>query len=268
MERGDVLLVDPDPQSARFSGYDLLPHDDCHHQMSKLVNIDGRFYDLKITPTGDELSLTPCALPVGRVTNPNQGFRALLYGDKGTVAVGGGKSSSAAVPSGRWKLLAYTIDRTGLPEPLPKEPPAEKPKKEVAGDAKKAKKEGGSLLEALARILSGAAESVVPAAPTAFGMPRSTLVSAEATARCKPIEVRAGQTVPLPFGPPYKPVVKVQFFNPGKESREAHLALELIGSAGEVCTDLMLDGSRPASPDFTIRAAKGDVVEHGSFKYG
>jgi hypothetical protein len=30
----------------------------------------------------------------------------------------------------------------------------------------------------------------------------------------------------------------------------------------------MVDGARPASPDFTIRTAKGDVVEHGSFKYG
>jgi hypothetical protein len=203
---------------------------------------------------------------VGRVTNPNQGFRALLYGDKGTVAVSGDKSNSAAVPSGRWKLLAYTIDRTGLTEPPAKKPPAEKPKKEAPGDAKKAKKEGGSLLEALARILTGAAESAVPT--PSFGMPRSTLVSAEATAKCKPIEVRAGQTVALPFGPPYKPVVKVQFLTGYPKQTEARLDLALVGSAGEVCTDLMVDGARPASPDFTIRTAKGDVVEHGSFKYG
>ena len=49
--------------------------------MSKLVGIDGRFYDLKITPAGDKLTLTPSTAPLGSVTNPNDGFRAVIYSD-------------------------------------------------------------------------------------------------------------------------------------------------------------------------------------------
>ena len=51
--------------------------------MSKLVNIDGRFYDLHISPAGDKLTLTPSSLPLGNVTNPNDGFHATVYSEKG-----------------------------------------------------------------------------------------------------------------------------------------------------------------------------------------
>ena len=52
-------------------------------EVSKLIEIDGRFYDLKISPAGDKLSLDRTTTPLGNVTNPNDGFRAVIYSDKG-----------------------------------------------------------------------------------------------------------------------------------------------------------------------------------------
>ena len=80
--------------------------------MSKLVNIDGRFYELKISPAGDKLTLTASAVPLGSVTNPNDGFRAMIYGDQGFLKIRGKKGTPVAVPEGQWKLLSYTIDAT------------------------------------------------------------------------------------------------------------------------------------------------------------
>ena len=44
--------------------------------------------------------------------------------------------------------------------------------------------------------------------------------------------------------------------------------MSLVGSAGEVCTNMMVDGGRPAKPEFTITDPKGKVVQQGSFEYG
>ena len=70
--QGDMLLIDPNPNNP---GYDL-PYDvttsDCRHHVSKLIAIDGRFYDLKISPAGDKLTLTPAALPLGKRDQPQR----------------------------------------------------------------------------------------------------------------------------------------------------------------------------------------------------
>jgi hypothetical protein len=44
--------------------------------------------------------------------------------------------------------------------------------------------------------------------------------------------------------------------------------MSLIGSAGEVCNNLMVNGSRPGKPAFTITDDKDKVVENGNFEYG
>ena len=69
----------------------------------------------------------------------------------------------------------------------------------------------------------------------------------------------------LPFGPPYKPVVKATGRTP---SGAASLSMAVIGSTGESCTNLVVDGRRPDSPDFTITGPDGEEVEVGKFKYG
>ncbi len=104
--------------------------------------------------------------------------------------------------------------------------------------------------------------------------PRYSLVSAQGTTAYKAVMVRGGKTVELPFGPPYKPLVtgcpslgSTKKFGPNVTKQMA-LQMSLIGSAGEVCTNLVVDGGRPPKPDFTITDPKGHVVEQDSFEYG
>jgi len=49
---------------------------------------------------------------------------------------------------------------------------------------------------------------------------------------------------------------------------QASLGLSLVGVGGEVCSNLMVDGGRPAKPAFTIADPDGKVVQSGNFEYG
>ena len=101
-------------------GYDS-PYDvtnsDYRYYVSKLINLDGRFYDLKISPAGDKLTLTPSSAPLGSVTNPNDGFTAVIFsGRPGLSEDQRQQGPPVAVPEGQWELLSYTINRTETPE--------------------------------------------------------------------------------------------------------------------------------------------------------
>lgn len=68
----------------------------------------------------------------------------------------------------------------------------------------------------------------------------------------------------MSFGPPYKPVVNVDYAS----SDRIHLGMPLVGTAGERCTNLLVDGTRPPQkPEFTIRDTQGNVVLQGTFEY-
>ena len=54
---------------------------DYRYNVSKLVNIDGRFYDLKITPAGDKLTLTPSTAPLGQRDQPERRLPRVIYSD-------------------------------------------------------------------------------------------------------------------------------------------------------------------------------------------
>ena len=80
----------------------------------------------------------------------------------------------------------------------------------------------------------------------------------------------------MPFGPPYKPVVTAfpgysaaQIVN-GKPTGvpALEMSLSIVGSTGEVCTNLLVNGGRPPKPEFTITDPKGKVVQQGTFEYG
>jgi len=249
-KHGDVLLVDP-KQSQGGSPYDVTSAD-YRHNVSKVVNIDGRFYDLKITPAGDKLTLEASSVATGNVTNPNDGFSALIYSDNIFLKISGNKDTPTPVPEGKWKLLTYTINLTEAPKPV-------EPSKK---DDKKAEKETLSL-----GILAGAFKAVFNSTVRVPSRPRNSMVSARATNDYKVVKVVKGKTVELPFGPPYKPLVTARNYgNPKK--KQVHLQMSLVGSAGEICSNMRVRDGRPSKPEFTITDPKGEVVQKDSFEYG
>ena len=254
--QGDVLMVDPDFEND--SPYDVTASDSRHH-VSKLIVIEGKFYDVNISPSGDRLSLTPSTAALGSVTNPNQKFRALIYGDKGFLKIAGEANAPVPVPEGEWKLFSYNIDLTDYPRPEPPkaEPPAEEEQKPES-DADKSSL-AKSLGKALEQLLGGGSRPAPPAARI-----RPTLISAQATRDYQAVKVVESRTAVLPFGPPFKPHVVVQY----QGEKMVQLGLTLIGSQGEICDNMIARGSRPSKPRFSITNAKGEVVQQGNFEYG
>jgi hypothetical protein len=228
---GDMIFIDPDPSKGLIS-YDMTTND-AQQPVGKLVNIDGRFFGMELSPAGDKLTLTPSSAPVGYVSNPNKGFRALVHGGQGTLKVSLTESGKSPLPVGDWKLLSYTIDGTVMPE---------------------AKEEESSLLNTLSAALVQSSSSANP---------RWSIISARAKGDSAAVKVREGETFDLPFGPPYKPIVNVS----RKSSSEVYLRLSLVGAGGEVASNLMVNGSRPKEPEFTITSGEEKVAQ-GKFRYG
>jgi hypothetical protein len=258
-EQGDMLLIDPDPKKANAgSPYDVAASDG-RHFVSKIINIGGAYYDLKVSPTGDQVTLTPSAVPLGNITNPNDGFSAVIYGEQGFLKVHGNKNVPIPVPVGEWKLLSYSINRTNIENPIDVQ------KKKEAAEKKNAKTDKKTE-DALAKLMTKAVESM-------FGSPTgssggTSIVSASATTKYKAIKVSKGETILMPFGPPYKPVVQQEYYENNGKDKQLSLELSLVGSTGEVVTDLMTHGRRPSKPDFTITDSKQKVVAQGNFEYG
>jgi hypothetical protein len=46
------------------------------------------------------------------------------------------------------------------------------------------------------------------------------------------------------------------------------LQMSLVGSSGESCQQILINGQRPGTPEFTITDPKGKVVQSGAFRYG
>jgi hypothetical protein len=249
---GDVLLIDPGQKQGTFdSPYDITSAD-YRHNVSKLVNLDSRFYDLKITPAGDKLTLDVSSVATGNVKNPNNGYSALIYNNNIILKISGNKDKPIPVPEGDWQLLSYTINLTEAPKPVE---PAKK-------DDKKTEKEPSALklLEDAIKAFTATPRISVPAA-----RPRWSLISARGTRDYKAVQVVKGKTVELPFGPPYKPLVTTQNYG---DPKQLNLQMSLVGIAGEICSNLYVNGAQPAKPKFTITDPKGEVVQTGSFEYG
>jgi hypothetical protein len=269
-EQGDMLLIDPKVGPAAFdSPYDPTASD-YRYDVSKMIPIDGRWYDLKISPAGDKLTLTPSTVPLGSVTNRNEAFSAQIYGDKGFLKIRGAKGAPIPVPEGQWRLLSYTITRANRPEPAKPvaktaaEETAEKKPAEKAADAKKSSLLG-AIAKQLVETITGGGDTLV--AEPSFSGP--SIVSATATEKYKAVTVHKGETVELPFGPPYTPTVTAMSYGPPNvQAKQLFLEMGLVGVGGERCTNMMVKGGRPGKPDFTITDPKGKVVQQGSFEYG
>jgi len=220
---------------------------DSQHPIASVVNCEGTLYDLAVSPSGDSLELTPSDAEVGYVSNPNPGFIATVYGNQGVLKIQPDESGRAPLPPGEWRLLAYTIDWTGLtPEEMP----------EVEAPAQTS----GSLLSALQSALGSALTQSV--APT---VPRITVVSARGIRGANAVTVVAGETVEMSFGPPYRAEVEIQY---SQGDGTVSLAMAIIGSQGESCSNLLVNGSRPGKPGFTITTPDEVEVASGDFEYG
>lgn len=259
--QGDVLMVDPDFNNVdSFSPYDVTASD-YHHLVSKMIVIDDRFYDVKISPSGDKLTLTPSAVVMGSITNPNKKFRALIYGDKGFLKIAGEGDVPIPVPEGEWKLFSYNIDLTDYPKP-------EKPKVEISEKEEPAAKPADSKKKSITKSLSDTLLLLLGGGGSNRTAVRGrilyTRISAQATKDYEPVKVVEGKTSVFPFGPPYKPLVVVQ----GVRDKSIYMALNIVGSKGEVCSDMTVRGGRPSKPSFKITNSKGEVVQQGNFEYG
>ncbi len=202
--------------------------------IGKLINIGGRFYDMELTPAGDKLTLTSSSVPVGFVSNPNKGANALMHGDQGILLISTNESGKSPLPVGDWKLLSYTIDHTAVAD----------------------KKDDGSLLDTLSEALVQNTSS-----------PRSYISARASRDFTEAVSIREGETVDLPFGPPYRALVKVSRTSNSSGNRTAYLSLSLVGTGGEHVNNIVVNGSRPSVPEFTITSAEEKVAQ-GKFRYG
>jgi hypothetical protein len=253
-QQGDMLVIDPALERSRSRD---VAGSDNRHDVSKLIDIDGKFYDMKFSPAGDKLTLKPSATPLGMVSNPNGAFHAVICGDYGILKIHGDKDKPAAVPEGEWRLLSYTIqcmdaDKSGK---------AGEKKTDKKADAKKTDAKLSPAMESLSKNLDALLGG------SSGGRSRISTVSARLTDECKPVKVVKGRTVEMPFGPPYKPVVTMWGMKDGQQ-KIASLGMSLVGSAGEVCSNMTINGGSPPKPKFTITDTKGNVVQEGSFEYG
>jgi hypothetical protein len=262
-EQGDMLLVDPKiDDTSSDSPYDPTASD-FRHYVSKMISIDGRWYDLKVSPAGDKLTLTPSTVALGKITNRNESFTAVIYGERGFLRIHGAKDTPISVPEGQWKLFSYTITQAAVPRPVK---PAAKAGTEKTTEAKPAKK--GSLAGFLSNLLLGET-TIREDEESETAVARPSVVSATATDKYKAVTVRKGETVELPFGPPYTPTVTAMSY-PGLnvQAEQLSLAMTLVGVGGEACTNMSVAGGRPGKPNFTITDPKGKVIQQGSFEYG
>jgi hypothetical protein len=214
-----------------------------HRQfLAKINALGGRFYKIKVRPSGEELTCTPAEVPLGKVTTPHMPCNVWLINEAGFLALDLPKDSTVDIPAGVWHLAQCMVTH------------AEK-KTETTEQEQK----NNNLPS------HGAAHNFVRDTTTREDA-RSTSqvirsIYATGGIASKPITVIAGQTTPLKIGPPYTPTVTVE-----TSDKVAMLGLEFRGGSQEKVE--FLSGPRPPNPTFTITDPRGKVVEQGSFEYG
>jgi hypothetical protein len=95
------------------------------------------------------------------------------------------------------------------------------------------------------------------------GTPQRTSASASSPTDAKPVTIVADEDAEMTFGAPFRTVVDAR---PSGDT--VSLGLSILGAAGERCTSLTVNGTRPPAPKFTITNEQGEVVDTGDFEYG
>jgi hypothetical protein len=265
---GDMLLLDPDTKpSEEYFGSGLTERKE-RVAVSKLVCIGEKYYEMKVSPVGDELTLTPYTGAVAEATNANcDRYEAVVCGDNGVLKISGERNKPIKLPVGEWRVINYRADAV---PPKPTVKPADKPEPEKKADkpAEEKKARPNTGLARAVRSLMGSEESddadETASEPRIVRM-RQTMVSADATKDSPAFKVEAGKTAFMQFGPPYKPMVRV---SRAPEERDVRLGLAITGSGGELVNNLMVNGGRPKAPAFQIISPSGEIVLRGKFEFG
>lgn len=234
-EYGDIVVLDGKARKGEY--YWDITTSEARHYLSELLAIDGKYYEIKVTPAGDKLTLNPAKLKTGELTNPNDCWRAVIYGKHGLLKVSGSKGQPVPVPEGEWKLLSCCIEAVQTPSTRP---------------------QSGAGVQ-LTRSSAGEAPSGAPKKE-----PEPTRITARGKSDYKAVKVASGKVAELRFGPPYKPSVETR----SRGDSTLELQMSLVGSGGESVSDCQLEGNRPGEPSFAVVTADGDIIERGKFEYG
>ncbi len=222
--RGDALFIDPSKEDA----WTILLERSNRQYLTDLLCIGGAFYEPGYTAGGESLTLAPTTLPMGQLRLGTTPWTAKVSSDHGVFEIGAPAEGTAEVPAGEWRLLSYTIDHTGIPWKEQQEAEEE----QADGDGEDDR-------------------------------PR-TYVSANVPKDLGTLEVPAGGTLELPFGPPYRALVRAH----PKKRGKVDLRLDLKDRGGASCAGLRVEGDRPPSPSFRIFDPGGKLVHKGEFEYG
>lgn len=244
---GDMLLFQPQ-LVADADGKSRYHGNASQQYVSAVTAVEGKYYRMKVSPLGDELTWAPASIERGQVSSPHAPCIVVLIGELGYLELQLDGKKPAAVPVGKWRVLSYNIVIENWKDPA---------KKDEDKADKKDDKPKPSLLEALAESLFGGRSR-------SAGRQQISMVYASGTVKGEWAEVRAGQTTTLKFGPPYKLRVAVDAVTPGV----AHLSLNIQGADNENVAYMLVNGDRPPKPKLTITDPQGKVVAEGDFEYG
>ena len=103
---GDMLLIDPETLAKEDLSWSR-PTGEHRQFLGKLTTFENKNYEVKVSPTGDELTWTPSRILCGQVTSPHAPCQVDLISEMGYVDLKLEKSKPATVPAGQWRLLSY-----------------------------------------------------------------------------------------------------------------------------------------------------------------
>ena len=116
---GDVLLIDPEKLAARNDLSWNRPSGEERQFLGKLTVLDGKYYEVKVSPLGDELVWKPSTAARGQVTTPHAPCRVDLISEMGYCRLNFERSKPAVLPVGQWRLLSYNLTIENWKEPEP-----------------------------------------------------------------------------------------------------------------------------------------------------
>jgi hypothetical protein len=245
----DTILFDPELISEELG---LTKIGDLRHPFgtyaAQTILLDRKYYDLSITPSGDQVTMTLSEDPVGYLTPTHDEFSAMIStydpdpdSDNFTCQIyelEGDRGDKIPILAGEWIIVYYEIRKPGAQDFVEADP-----------------NEGfhGSLI------------SLMPPAPL------------------KPILIIEGETHLFECESPLIP--KIDVYTPERlnvateevpwpvgivvRGDKTEFYLQINDSKGYILRDLIIDGSLPESPpSFTIRSPEGVEILSDSFEYG